>query len=50
MIAQLMQALGLAPDTVVVPMAGGSSGAAWKVSAAGRTYVLRVSRSERLMD
>jgi len=49
-VKDVMQALGLPGDAAVRPAAGGASGSAWKVRAAGEDYALRISTSVSLVD
>lgn len=49
-LSEALGALGLPPDASVTAAAGGASGAAWRVSAAGAAYVLRFERSASLTD
>ena len=50
MLPDVVRRLGLGPDAVIEPAAGGASGSAWKVRAAGDTYVLRLESSTALTD
>ena len=50
MLPDVVRRLGLGPDAVIEPAAGGASGSAWKVRAAGDSYVLRLASSNALTD
>ena len=50
MLTETIGALGLPPDAIVEPAAGGASGAAWRVRAGKETFALRLSRSGRHTD
>ena len=46
----VVRGLGLGPDAVIEPAAGGASGSAWRVRTAGDAYVLRLESSTALTD
>ena len=50
MLADVARRLDLGSDAVIEPAAGGASGSAWKVRAAGASYVLRLESSIALTD
>ena len=50
MLPDVVRRLGLGPDAVIEPAAGGASGSAWKVRAAGDSYVLRLATSNALTE
>ena len=48
MLDEILSALGLPPDAVAEPAAGGASGSAWRVRTANDRYVLRRSSSAQV--